>query len=735
MKKFMAIGCGVLLLTVLFAGGQSPKVAAVGLTCDATGQVVMPAAVLTSAEVSAASSASAWLKAQTNPRNLAITASTITPATQYYANYTGAVSGTFALTGVSYPTISTTSILVDTPSTLADNYRGLVTGHLRTPLPSGPTTIQAYKFTDIDYYAPASASVANDGTWTLDLSAVPNNQAGAFHLGLIDDASTTQVGDKWPQPVIYSNLVVRSYAYTDANYLISEQPALANNTWSFPSSALGYKEFRLVDTTNGNVIADTAYSSGLIRSYKIAPGEPGYGTNFEDRSFVYDQAIALLAAIGTNDTAQARVLVNGLLTLQTTGGLHDGGFIFSAPQRGPDYGDAIYRTGAHSIATYALLSYVAHNPTDPSINILKVDAARAMQFLQSVFAPAGDTTGLYHGGFGRYDGNGVFVGGFTIPWSSTEHNIDTWHTLVLAASVLQNPAYIVKATSLQQAIATYLWNPSLNRFNQGYDAGAPDTSDALDVNSWGAIYAGAVGDSSGAAKLLLNMSNFAFTRPQASGYAPYVDALGYPGALPNVWFEGTFGAALGFLRNGQVDNYATTLQLALPAQHPDGAFSYATDYDATYEMTTSEAVASTAWYVLATTARTAIWNECIYTPPSATPIVTPIPPPTPTAQPPATPVKTTATPTTTTSAPAANNTVAISPTGVPSSSVVPPPVPLAAVDRPVEPAIAGGSATTKTEDASNLLVAAIKIGIGGLVGITAILGLVKVGVFSGPRRS
>ena len=706
MKKLLTITCGVLLLTVVSVSGDLLKASAQGLTCDASGQVVMPTgADLTAAQISAAIRASAWLKSMTSPRLLATTPSTITPLLPYDVNYTGAVNGSFNLSGVSYPVASATSIIVDSPTSIADDYRGVVTGRLRAPLPANPTTIQAYKFTDTDYIAPASTTVAADGTWTLNLSTVPSGQAGATRLGLIDSTTSTQVGAKWPQPVIYTNLVVRSYAHTDQSYLISEQPALANNTWSFTNTAVGYKGFRLVDTSTGDIIADTALSSGLIRSYNIAPGEPGYGTNFEDRSFVYDQAVALLAAIGTNDAAQARVLVTGLVKLQTAGGAHDGGFIFSAQQRGPALGDGIYRTGAHAIATDALLSYIARYPADPAIGTLRADAVRAMQFLQTVNAPAGDTTGLYYGGFGRYDANGVFIGDYSIPWASTEHNIDTWHTLVLAATVLNDPTYSTQASALKQAIATYLWSPALNRFYQGYEAGMGDQSDALDINSWGAIYAGATGDSTGAVSLLSNMSNFAFTRQSVSGYAPYVASRGYPGALPNVWFEGTFGVALGFLRNGQVENYIATLQSALPAQRPNGSFRYATDHDAAYELTTSESAASTAWYVLATTARTSLWNVCIYKPAPPTPVPAPIPSP--------------STNSNTTIKPA----VPITPTGVPTASVVPRPVPLASSERQAEVVDSQTMDAPDDEAYSTRLTSAIRYSMAGLGTILAVVGL------------
>ena len=72
---------------------------------------------------------------------------------------------------------------------------------------------------------------------------------------------------------------------------------------------------------------------------------------------------------------------------------------------------------------------------------------------------------------------------------STEHNIDAWQTLHLAANVLNDPSYSAAATTLDTAIVNQLWNRVHGRFNQGLNSDeSADTTDPLDVNSWGALY-------------------------------------------------------------------------------------------------------------------------------------------------------------------------------------------------------------------------------------------------------
>jgi hypothetical protein len=126
---------------------------------------------------------------------------------------------------------------------------------------------------------------------------------------------------------------------------------------------------------------------------------------------------------------------------------------------------------------------------------------------------------------------------------------------------------------------------------------------------------------------LNRLTPFQFTESGVTGYAPFYDGptSGYPGAVPNVWFEGSFGAALAQYRVGNYDAYRTLLNQLEGGQQTDGSYQYATNEDTTYDITTRKAVASTAWSILATTGRSAIWNICEYNPP-VDPIVTPTTP-------------------------------------------------------------------------------------------------------------
>lgn len=564
--------------------------------------------------------ASGWLEDMTHTRTDTVTDSSISPDSDYAPSYQGSVSGTFNLQDRSFA--SDASIQVTSPTTVSDSYRGVITGQvLETPTP-WRWIIQAYKRENgvISQVAVQTLADGVTGAFSIDLSGVDPATPGEWMLGLLDaEASYAPYGTKWPD-ANYVGLEVQQYVVTDAVYYWSTTPAKTDGTFEFADSNTGKKLFRLVDTTTNpdDILAEYVKQTGLIRSYKYSSGEAGYGTALEDRSFVYDQAVAIFAAISTANDVQAKLLVDGLLELQTTSGAHDGGFVFAAPQLSPTYTDMLYRTGSHAIATDALLAYIEHYPSDVDVATYKAAATNALAYMQTTYSSSGQTEGLYKGGFGLYSGDPqVFDANYTIQWASTEHNIDAWHALMRAARVLgtDDVDYKGQATALNTAIYTRLFNVSEQRLNQGIDEDGPDTADPLDVNSWGAIQLYASGKVGAAKSALDRVGLFLNTKEGINGYAPFYDAGGYPGATPTVWFEGTFGVALAYYKTGHYDEYRNLLDNAATAQEANGSFRYATDADTMYEIGISESVASTAWYVIATAGRDTLWNECIYSPP------------------------------------------------------------------------------------------------------------------------
>lgn len=594
-------------------------------TCQPNGTYALattgPAAI-TGDDQAKSAQALAWLESMTNTKTIVTTASTLTPDSSYAPSHTGPISGTFALSGATYPLKSDASIEITSPSTVPDNYSGVIQGKVLVTPTLNRWIIQVYKRTaggDVQVAKQALAD-ASTGEFTIDLSDVVSPPAGKWAFGILDStAGYAEYGIKWPSPTYYDGLEVQQKLVTDGIYDWSTTRALADNTFAFPNSNTGKKLFRLVDTASGNILAEQVEKTGLIRSFQVDDvSDPAYGTAFENQSYVYDQAVALFAAIGVDDQELAHSLAEGLLHMQQTSGQYEGGFVFAAPQLSPTFRDTLIRTGAHAIATDALLSYIEKYPTVDDVATYRAAAENALGFIDGTLSSGGTTSGLYLGGYGDYSGpSNSFDANVVIPWASTEHNIDIWHAFVKAARVLGNDDvnYIQKASTLNIAIVNKLYSTAQNRFYQGVQPSGADTADPLDVNSWGAMQLYSSGQYDEALLALDRLVAFKVTSGGVTGYAPFYDSVGYPGAVPSVWFEGSYGAALALYQVGDYQAYRSLLNTLADGQESDGSFRYATDEDPVYSITTRKSVASTAWFILATTGRSAIWNICQYNPP------------------------------------------------------------------------------------------------------------------------
>lgn len=570
---------------------------------------------LTPTDLTHIANANSWLASQMKTSTNVVTSSTIAPSSAYASNYLGAITGTFAIHDRSYATENRATISVSSPSPVADSYRGVITGTVLVPPAPGRWIVQAYKRTAAATVQVPVQALANGttGAFSIDLSSIPTGTAGVWELGLLDASSSYQPhGVNWPTPNDYAGLEVQQLLVTDATYYWASAPAWTDGTFRFANSNTGVKLLRLVDSSTHEVLAESDVTTGLIRSYQYTPSDPEWGTGLQDRTVVYDQALALTAAISSGLTTRAKSLVDGLLKLQTTTGSRAGGFVFAAPQLSPSFADPLYRTGAHAIAVDALLGYIAAYPSDPAITSYRAAAVAGIGFLLGTQSTSGATSGLFLGGYG--DGVGtppVFDPTFTISWASAEHNLDAWQTLKHAAVVLgSSPVnYASIAATLDSTIQSKLWNSTAQRFNQGVNGGSPDTADPLDVNSWGAIQLLAAGHATQAASAMAHLSTFEITDGGIHGYVPFYDSPGYPGATPTLWYEGSFGVALAQYRIGNMSAYRTLLDSLSAGQAADGSFVYATKRDSVYGIGTAKSVASTAWFVIATNGRNSMWHS------------------------------------------------------------------------------------------------------------------------------
>jgi len=620
-------------LAVYHVQNNANALSAAQYTCQPDGayaSISSGPAELTSSDQVRSDQAMNWLHSMVETRTDITSSSTIMPSEEFNPEYTGAISGTFTLNGSTYPVKSDASIQITSPTTLPNTYAGVVQGKV-VPAPEAfRWIIQVYKRTSGGDVQVAKQALADGSTgeFTIDLSDISSPPVGQWVFGILDaSAGYAEYGTKWPSQSYYDGLEVQQKLVTDSIYDWNSTRALVDNTFTFPNSNTGKKLFRLVDVESGSVLAEHVEKTGLIRSFEIDSSDPEYGTALQNQSYVYDQAVALFAAIGENDEVLADVLAKGMVHLQETTGPLAGGFVFAAPQLSPTYRDELIRTGAHAFAVDALLSYIQKFPNAQNVAEYRLAAEAGLAFIDSLLSVNGTTEGLYLGGYGDYTGpSGSFDASVVIPWASTEHNIDIWNTFVKADKVLGSTSgYGEKANALSSAIMSKLYSAPEQRLFQGMQPSGVDTSDPLDVNSWGAMHLYSVGKYDEALGALARVENFEATSDGVTGYAPFYDSAGYPGAVPTVWFEGSYGVALAQYRLGDYDSYRTLLTALAAGQESDGSFRYATDDDVAYSITTRKSVASTAWFILATTGRSALWNICMYDPP-VDPIEMPEPP-------------------------------------------------------------------------------------------------------------
>lgn len=558
---------------------------------------VLTGAALAAADPAAPASGSdrawSWIVGQLGSGTTVTSASTIAADQPYGSDWTGPVRGTFALDGVSAPVIPS-AVAVDQPAAVPGDYAGAISGHVTLAPQQWRWIIQAYRDTPAGrVQAPAQALVAPDGTFTLDLSALDSQPSGAWAFGVLDAfAGYAPTGDAWPSPGRYDGLSVRALVTTDATYDIGSAPANADGSFAFPDSRPGTKWFQLIDAA-GDVLAEQAPDFGVVRSFGPTQSA-GAVDGADQRAYVYDQAMAVLAGV-TRGAAELGRLTDGLLAFQATGGAQAGGFADVASARNPAAAAPVYRTGSSAIATYALLRRIeTMSPADPTLPALLDRAESAVSWLRAQQT----ASGLVRGGAGAPTPGGVDPA--PIGWQSTEHALDSWHALDLASRVLSGSAASgagAAADSLRSAIVSLLWTGA--GFRQGIDpTGAPDDTDTLDAQSWGAIFLHDIGRDDLAAIALDRAQLFAAQDGPASGYRAYYPQPAFPAAPELVWFEGTAGVAAAQQLLGRDAAASETIAELAAAQRPDGALPYATADDGPTSMTSAPSIASTAWFAL-----------------------------------------------------------------------------------------------------------------------------------------
>jgi hypothetical protein len=475
-----------------------------------------------------------------------------------------------------------------------------------------------------------------DGTWESgEEIARPGRKVAK--LVRVSDEGTVAISGGGQTKI--EGLEIRLYLRTDVDYLQETVPLHADGTWTSLDRIPGGQTIARLVSFSGRTINTSEWPTalpfeGLVRSFWIPQDDPDYGYGsfrdpqapdyefegiapsayqpgyrLEQRSWIYDDALAALAFVQDGEPQRAASILERLREWQAP----DGSLPFSLDVYVGQVAENYRRSGALAWVGTAAVEY-ERATGDAQYRPLATGIANFLLELQ-VKEPDDPRYGSVLGGAGWYDGDYVFHDG-PVDWASTEHNIDAYFFLRDLGLLAGNHRYGEAAILVRQSLLTNHWNPTEGRFNQGVSSGGPDTAKALDLGTWGGLFLLAVGEKAKAESSLAfaeqfrvnNTSivqswiadsyNLAYTAPgPISGYRPYLEGVGYDGAPAVVWAEGTWGAILLKERLGLDATADVASMRRMQEADPRGGFVQVTRgaRPLPYEFHVWPAVAGTAW--------------------------------------------------------------------------------------------------------------------------------------------
>lgn len=336
---------------------------------------------------------------------------------------------------------------------------------------------------------------------------------------------------------------------------------------------------------------NTGCARGAVRSYRVPPGHP-LEPYLADRSFVYDDALAVIALALTSRRDEARAVGDTLVALLTA----DASLGFSFSIASPSFYNVRYvRSGTVAWAGYALALYDA---LTGERRFTPVAQRIADRLLASRIDAAGDPrNGLIPGGRGAWrDHYRSFDARHVASYCATEHQIDAYFLLDVLAAGDPTGRYRNAADQLAARVVEALWMPSEGRFAVAVTERGVASERALDAaGAWGALFLLARGDRERATRAI-DYTLRTFAR-DGGGFAPYAGAVDdYPGQdfSGTLFAEGSAGVALALLRAGRAREAAeVSATLRTLQRDGDGGVVYAVP--ASEDFPDLPAAAPTAW--------------------------------------------------------------------------------------------------------------------------------------------
>jgi len=286
--------------------------------------------------------------------------------------------------------------------------------------------------------------------------------------------------------------------------------------------------------------------------------------DFDNRCWIYDQALAVLALTAARETAKAKKILDTLAYIAND----DGSFYFSYLISTLE--PTSQKTYTGSIAWVAMaINFYRKMTGDRSYGPL-LEKTLAWVAAQQV----ADKNDPRCGGLSLGVRNDAF---------STEHNLDSYSAFRYSGIA----SYKKKAKQIKKFILRHLYHKAQGRFLTGYK----DDSKYLDCQGWAVLSFG---------KKYADVLEFAEQHflvqdgkiGQTSGIRGFFERNA---ANAPVWSEGTAGVALAYYFTGNKEKGDSFHRQIVRMAGANGGIRYATEN--TYDFSTSPSVAGTSWYM------------------------------------------------------------------------------------------------------------------------------------------
>ena len=314
-----------------------------------------------------------------------------------------------------------------------------------------------------------------------------------------------------------------------------------------------------------NFIANQIKGIGLVDSYQ----EDG-----ENRSYVYDNALAAMACMAEGNFGLAKEILDTLANevKNSSYGVPCESYFYS-DTNGAGYGISYAGNSAWLLQALNIYQKLRSDKTYYKTQKKLADFLLSLQ----------DSS------------DGGIKGSKDAAWKSTEHSIIAYCALRNFGKLNSKFSYIKRAEKIKTfLISSRIWNDSEKRFNQGIHAdGNIDTGEVVDAQALGVLLLG----SSYSGALTWAEENLKLSKTYNS---QTVSGFDFDGNLDTVWLEGTLQMALSFYKSKNTSIGDTYYNEALKTAQSDGSLILATNEGSagdSWILRPWRAIAPTSWLI------------------------------------------------------------------------------------------------------------------------------------------